>query len=318
MNARLIGFAILFVVLSGCAKSPTPPLRVATIPWPGYEAMHIAQQRGYFTPAQIRLVELASSSQSVNAFRNGAVDAALLTMDETLGLMQYGVDLRVVLVLDVSNGADVVMAKPDITSLQDLRGKRIGVETTAIGALMFDALLTEAALSVADVQVVNIAVHEHAAAYREGKVDALVTFDPVRTKLLAEGAHVLFDSRQIPGRIVDVLAVRTAVLESHPEALKALIAAHFIALDYLDSQPQAAAALLASYLGVAEADVLPQFAGLQQPTLAGNHVLLSGNPPPLAATATHLAELMTRQHLLARKVNLDHLVDSRFLPVAAP
>ncbi len=318
MKILLTLFPIIVLLFSGCTKSPTPPLRVATIPWPGYESLHIAQERGYFTPAQVRLVELASSSQSAKAFRNGTVDVALLTLDETLGLLQYGVDLRAVLVLDISNGADVVMSKPEISSVQALRGKRIGVETTAIGALMFDALLTEAALSVVDVEIVNIVVHEHAAAYREGRVDAVVTFEPVRTKLLAEGAKILFDSSQIPGRIVDVMVARAGVLESQPEALKVLIGAHFAALDYLNSEPHAAAALLAPYLGVAEVDVLPQFAGLKLPTLVDNHALLSGKPSSLLATAAHLAELMRRQNLLERKVNLDHLVDSRFLPVAAP
>ena len=318
MKTLPIWLASFIILLTACTEPPAAPLRVATIPWPGYETLHLAQKLDYFTPAQVRLVELASTSQSAKAFRNGAVDAALLTLDEALSLMQYGVDLRVLLILDISNGADAVIAKPEITHLQALRGKRIGVEANAIGALMFDALLTEAKLSVQDVQVVNLGSHEHAAAYRNGVIDAVVTLDPVRTKLLAEGAHILFDSSQIPGRIVDVLVVRPPVLESHPAALKALIAAHFKALDYLNQQPQAAAELLAPYLGVATEDVIPQFANLKQPNVAENHALLSGAAPPLVTTAKQLAALMERQHLLEHKVDPGTLVDARFLPVVTP
>ena len=101
--------------------------------------MHLAQSLKYFDTKQVRLVELANASQSSQAMRNGTVDAAMLTLDEVLNLKQNGLDLRIVLVMDVSNGADVLMANPSIAKLADLRGKRVGVESSAVGAVMLDA-----------------------------------------------------------------------------------------------------------------------------------------------------------------------------------
>jgi len=45
-------------------------------------------------------------------------------------------------------------------------------------------------------------------AFKKRQVDAIVTFEPVKSELLSSGANILFDSHQIPGRIVDVLVVR--------------------------------------------------------------------------------------------------------------
>lgn len=315
LPALRCAFAVAaLAMLASCVKSPEHPLRVATHPWPGYESMHLAKSLGYFDATQVRLVEMANASQSYQALRNGTVDAAAQTLDEALGLIQDGVDLRVVLVMDVSDGADVVLARPEITSLQALRGKRVGVEMTSTGAVILDAMLDTAGMKATDIHLVALSMNEHAAAYTDGKVDALVTYDPPRSKLLQQGARVLFDSSMVPGRIVDVLVVRADVLADQQQSLTTLVAAHFKALDYLARHPQDAARRLAPYMGVHEDQVLPQFAGLILPDLAANRSQLSGTTASLPLRAAELSELMSRHHLLRSAVSVDHLVDPRFLP----
>jgi NitT/TauT family transport system substrate-binding protein len=306
------------VLLAGCAGYSEAPLRVAVSPWPAYQLLQLAQGLRYFDAAQVRLVELVNGNQVSAQLRAGTVDAATVTLDEALAMMQDGVDLRVVLVADVSNGADAVLARPGITSLADLRGKRVGVETPAVGAVMLDAVLTAAGLAATDVQLVNVSVNESEAAYRDGRVDAVVTYEPARTRLLEQGAHVVFDSRSIPGRIMDVLVVRADALDSHQRALTALVAAHFKALEYLARQPQDAARQLAPFLGVTADRVMPLYAGLELSNLAENHAQLSGSTPGLPPTAAELGALMLRQHLLQAAVKVDHLVEPRFLPRVAP
>jgi NitT/TauT family transport system substrate-binding protein len=145
-------------------------------------------------------------------------------------------------------------------------------------------------------------------------VDALVTFEPVRSELLKLGAHILFDSSQIPGRILDVMVVRADKMTEHAQALKELIAAHFRALEYQARQPQDAAKRIAPYLRIPEAEVAAQYDGIKIPSLAENHSLLSGSQPKLTATALELADLMLRHKLLAHPVNAGNLVEPRFLP----
>jgi ABC-type nitrate/sulfonate/bicarbonate transport system substrate-binding protein len=178
------------------------PFRIAANIWPGYEPLHLAAKLGYFAPLPVTVHEMPSSSASLHAFRNRTVDAAALTLDETLLLAQDGIDLRIILILDVSNGADVLMARPEITQPADLRGRRIGVENTALGAYVLSRALEQAGLLPTEVQVVSLTVDRHEEAYLTGEVDAVVTFEPVRTKLLDRGARILFDSRRLPDEIL--------------------------------------------------------------------------------------------------------------------
>jgi NitT/TauT family transport system substrate-binding protein len=136
----------------------------------------------------------------------------------------------------------------------------------------------------------------------------------VRSALLKQGAHILFDSRSIPDRIMDVLVVRADRIPEHTRALKELVAAHFRALDYQIQQPQDAAKRIAPYLGVPEAEVAPQYDGIKIPNLEENYAFLSGTQPGLQTTAAYLSNLMLRHKLLKHSVNTEHLTEPMFLP----
>ncbi len=77
----------------GAARS----LSVGTNVWPGYEPLYLARSLGLYGQAPIRLVEYASATQVIRAFRNGAIDVAALTLDEVLLLRESRLDARVII-----------------------------------------------------------------------------------------------------------------------------------------------------------------------------------------------------------------------------
>lgn len=308
-------FILVSVAFLNCYQSKETPLRVATIPWPGYETIHLAQSLQYISSNQLRLVEQANQTQTFQSLRSGTVDSAMTTLDMALTLIDEKLDIKVVLVMDISAGADAVMVRPEITSLKALKGKRVGVETVAVGAVMLDAVLSAANLSVTDIQLVSVSANEHLSAYRENKVDAIVSFEPNRSKLLELGAKIIFDSNRIPGRIVDVLVIRKDMLDDPIKVknLQTLIDVHFKALDYLVRNPEESANLLAPFLGVNPDQVSKQFTGISLPNLNENLSLLAGTSPSLLKSSKELADLMLRHHLLQSEINLDYLIEPRFL-----
>lgn len=310
-SLKLIFLAlVLMLPLSSCKPMPEAPLRIASNTWPGYEPLYLARSLGYYQDSQVNLVEMTSASEVIHALRNHTIEGAALTLDEVLTVMEDGYQLKVILVMDFSNGGDVLLSKPEITSLTQLRGKNIAVEYTAVGAILLNGALNAAELNVRDVNIIACSFDEHQVCYTQA--DAVVTFEPNRTNILALGANQLFDSSQIPGRIIDVLAVHADVLDSHPKALEQLVTGYFQAINYLNQKPQAAAELMKARLQLTPRQVLQSYQGLHLPDLAENLDLLRGETSKLEEIAIELSIFMHERRLLSHKVSVQALATDRF------
>jgi NitT/TauT family transport system substrate-binding protein len=300
-------------LLGACQRHP-PLTRVGGIVWIGYEPLFLARELGYYDPSLLRLIEMPSNTANLMALATRDVEAATLTLDECLLAREGGLDVRAILVFDYSAGADVVMVRPEIRELSDLRGRRIAVEETAAGALMLAKLLETAGLAPDDVVKVRATADRHLEAYRAREVDVVVSWEPHATQLEAQGARRLFDSRAFPGLIVDVLVAHADALERSPESFRQLIAGHFRALDHLRAVPQDALRRMASRLSVSPEEVRVAHQGIRFMDPAANRDWLAGPAPRLPATAANVAQIMASANLLRKMPVLEGLVDPRFLP----
>lgn len=296
------------VILASCTKAE-PPLRVGANVWPGYETLYLARSLGYYDNTPIRLVDYPSGTEEVRAYRNGEIEAAGISIDQALVLAATNPDVKIVVVMDFSNGGDVILGKPEIPNLQGLKSRPVGVESTALGAFIITRALEQKGMSPKDIKIVSLGVSEHERAFKDGKVDAVVTFGSARTKLLAAGAKQLFDSSQIPGEIVDVLIVRDEVINKQPKALQALVDGRFRALDYLTKNPQDAASRIAPRTGVTPEQFLESLKGLSSPNIQENQKLLGKTDPSLLNGVKRLSEVMLENKLLPKAVNPAPLLD---------
>lgn len=298
-------FSILVFV--GCDSETSSPLKIASHEWPGYEPLHLARELGYFDENQIQVFEVASATSAIRAFRNGNIEVAALTLDEVLLLLQDNVPVKILLVLDVSKGADAIVAHPPISTLKALKGKRIGVESMALGAYMLSRALDFAGLYNNDVTPVYVPFNKHESSFLSHDIDALVTFEPVKGKLIAKGATPLLDSRQLPNEIVDVLVIHEKALQDKPAAVTALIKGWFKALDYLQTQKPDAAQIIARRIDSTPSEFLTSLETIDLPDRNGNLALLSGNPPALDITCKRLMNVMLSHSLLVRELQINEL-----------
>lgn len=318
-RAFLASLAAASLWLGGCV--PRPPLRVAAHAWLGYEPMFLARQHGWLDGARVRLVETPSATDSLHLLGSGLVEAAALTLDEVLRARALGLPLVVPMVFNVSAGADGVLARRPI-HLADLAGARIGVEHSAVGALMLAALLERGGLAADQVQLVSLGFHEHAAAWRAGRIDALITFEPALSELEAEGAARIFDSRALPDTIVDVLAVHPSTLVQHRAALQHLVAATLLAVHDLALNRMDAVYRIGARLKQPPETVLAGLRGIQLTDLEHNRRLLGGPQPILLERARAVATILqgagilpSGNGILQERLFKD-LVHAEYLPAA--
>ena len=293
--AAAVTFALAIVM-----PLPAPPLRVGINDWIGYEPLLIARDRQLFDPSDLRPVELQATTEVLRGLKSGVLEAAALTLDEALLLAHEGLDITVVAVADISQGADAVLKHPRWTDDASLNGALIAYEGKAVGAYMLARMIEKLHLDAAELNLAEVPAFLHERAYRSGQYDAIVTFEPFRSRLLAEGAREVFSSRQIPDEIVDVLIVRSDVLTSSSERVDKLLAAWEAGRQQLlDKRSDAAMAGVVTRSGLTADELDVVLKGLYFPDLAQSTSLINDHEHGLPASARRLWGVMQRTGLVA-------------------
>lgn len=301
---------LLALGLAGCGQPPQPPLTVAVNPWVGYDPLVLARERGLIQPAQLKVVELSTHAESFRHFRNGLLDAVAITLDQALQLADDGLDLKIIAVLDQSAGADVVMGLDSPGNAQRWRGQHMALESSTLGRLMLSRMLEAEGLSLADVTVVPLEASQHLAALQAGRVVAAVTYEPLASQMRQAGFSALFDSRQMPGEIVDVLVVRGPLLASRADAVDALLDAWNAGLAAYQADPAAAAALLAPGIELTLENYLLTQSGLRYLAPEESLAFISGAPSPMQMHGERLAASLLALGLLKNAVDWTDLIDT--------
>ena len=317
LTQLFVALAVCCVSLAGCSQPKSPTLRMGSTLWPGFEPFFVARERQFWREDQIKLLEYTSTSELTRAFRNGTVDGGLITLDEALLLAEDQQDIHILLVTDISNGADVLLAKPELHSVQELKGHRVGAETTGLGAYVLTRALELNGLNPKDVEIVPLEFSEQQPAFERGEVDAVVTYEPVRTKLKSAGARQLFDSTQIPGEVVDVLVVRTSYLKSSPDNVRLLMDSFYRAKRYEKEKPDDFVRIAAGREGVTAGEFRQSMTLLRVPDQTEGPAMFAGTPSALQKQVTTLAAVMREKSLLIRPVDVAAMF-GQAPPPAAP
>jgi NitT/TauT family transport system substrate-binding protein len=305
---RLLPIAVALAVQLqvACGHEPVPPVRLGTFPGPGNELLFLAQHRGWLEPADFRLVEFINDVEVIRAFRNGSIEAAFLTLDEALTLAQSGMDPVLLFVSAESRGADAVIAHGDVTSLPDLRGRRVAVQVNSVGAYLLQRALEAGGLVAGDVQIVNLPPNRHRTAFVHRDVDAVVTGEPVLSQIVAAGGTELFNSTSLPLELVGVVVVRGDYLEQHGDRAAALCTAWRLAEEEIRTAG-AGRDWIAGRMQVTTAALNHMLDLVRIVAPSESHTLLGSPRPHLLATTARIQSVLVESGLLTGSTSIDPL-----------
>lgn len=206
-------FLCSVLLVSLAALRPTvsaAPLKIAYSDWPGYTIFEVAKQKGWFKDAGLD-VELVwfDYLPSIDAFSAGKVDAVCVVATDALVTGATGGKSKIIALLDFSEGSDMIVGKPGINSIKDLKGQKIGIEVTLVEHLLLLEALKRNGMTQDDVTLVNTATNETPQTLGSGSVAAIGAWYPISGQALTQvaGSKKLFTSADAKGLIYDVLAV---------------------------------------------------------------------------------------------------------------
>jgi NitT/TauT family transport system substrate-binding protein len=242
------------------------PLKIGYSDWPGWAAWEIAIEKQWFKEAGVAVeFEWFDYVASMDAFAAGKLDGVGMTNGDTLVTGATGAKSVMILMNDYSNGNDMVIAGPGIGSVEELKGKKIGVEVGFVSHLLLLNALEKNGMTESDVELVNVPTNETPQVLASGDVDAIVAWQPSSGQALSlvPGSKAIYTSADEPGLIYDLLAVSPESLAARRDDWKKVIDVWYRAVAYLKDPKTTddAVKIMASRVGLDAAEYKPFLKG---------------------------------------------------------
>jgi NitT/TauT family transport system substrate-binding protein len=302
----------LLLLVTACTEPAKQPLRIAINPWPGFEYLYLAEQLKLFEAegVQVKLLQFSSANDSSRAYQLGQADGFCTTPGGALiSREQSERQAQIVHVTDYSSGADQIVAHRSINSLPTLVGKRVGIEPNTLNSYILARAANNAGINFNQLSLVNLAQTDMLEALQTSVIDAAVTYPPFSVQMLKQPQlHEIFNTRLIPGEILDVIAVDAQVMKTRKADVHAMLRALEAAHEYAQAHPDEANKLMAARENLTPAE----FAGIVRNDLqilrAADQEFYLGPNNLLFKALQHTQEVLLANGELSKASDLTQLI----------
>ncbi|WP_044500303.1 ABC transporter substrate-binding protein [Nostoc sp. PCC 7107] len=324
---KLLRYASIFLItaclLFACHGSvPTelkrPPLKVQFGSFVGEYPGIIAKEKGFFKAqgVDVELISKPYTRLEAANFSAGKYDGISLSLGSFIILSATNPDIQGVVVIDESTGADVVVAQPQIKSVADLRGKKLGANLGGFSEVFVIEMLKSANLSSDDVNLVQLEALDIPQNLKNNIIQAGHTWEPHLSEAIKLGEDILFTSKQTPGLILDMIVFRGDIIRDRPNDIRGFVQGWLQASNYWKANVQEGNAIISSVLKIPNNTI--SLAGINLSDLGANEKLfLSSSPNSIYKTAKIYADFFIRAGSMTRLPELKSLFNSSFLNPAS-
>jgi len=230
----------------GSAAQAQDLIRCAYPYWFGFAPTPVAMGMGYFEEEGLEVTTVFDNDRAnvMPGLEIGDIDCTMRTIGEHMSRpLAADSDLVVIGVIDVSVGADGVVAGPGIDKVTDLVGKIFAGEINHPGTIMTAHALKQAGYDFnKDVEVRMIATDDASAIFEDSKVAAVATWEPMLSEIVAntsrKGSKILLSSADFNGLITDVVIVNKTDYEANREKYAKFMRGIYRAVDLFNKDPQ--------------------------------------------------------------------------------
>lgn len=239
---------------------------IATLEMPNDEG--IAKAEGYFEDelgVPVEVVQFESGKAINQAMVSGAVDFGLTGSGSAVLGIASGIPIEMIWIHETLGSVESLVAKNKLnaTSLEDLKGKNIGVPFASTAHYSLLRAITASGLEETDFSLIDLQPSDIFAAWQRGDIDAAYIWEPTLSELLADGNIVLHsgDVAEMGYMTANVEIVRSEFGEAYPEIVEKYIACVDKAVTLYREDPEQAIAIIAKQLNITEESAKLQMEG---------------------------------------------------------
>jgi len=211
----------------------------------------VSVARGFFKDENLEPLLIQMRSQvTVPALISGEVNYTL-SFGNIIGSAMQGMPFKILAVL-TDKPLHSIVARPEIKTIADLRGKKIG--TQRIGGsdhLAAEAILQAKGLDLKDVQFVTLGGDEpvRVEMLKKGLVDAVCSVPPGPVRLAREGYNVLGGPKDLKiGNPISAVALTDARLKTHRDEAKKVLRAILRGLRFMHERREETIQIMSRWL----------------------------------------------------------------------
>ena len=270
-TGALLSLALAGVLTVGAAPARAEDKINCIFPfWFGFAPVFVAQEEGYFESEGLEVTTAFDNDRAnvLPAMANGSIECTMRTIGESMSRpRQADTTGTVIGTIDISVGADGVVASGDIQSVEDLIGKTMAGEINHPGTTLVQHALAQKGKSIEDVNIQLIATDDSAAVFEDPDVAAVATWEPMMGSIVKnssrDGAHLLLTSADYEGLITDVIIVRTDDYQENPEKYAKFLRGIYRAIDLYNADPDKFIAISAPSFDTPDAEMKEALAGVE-------------------------------------------------------
>ncbi|MFI0792270.1 ABC transporter substrate-binding protein [Micromonospora rubida] len=252
---------------------------------------------------------------AIEAVFSGALDATYIGPNPTVNAFSKSKGEAVRVISGAASGGVALVVKPGITSVEQLRGKKIATpqlgntQDVALRYWLKEKGLTATKEGGGDVKVVPQENAQTVETFNSGAIDGAWVPEPFVSRLVNAGGKVLLDERDLwPDRkfVITNLIVSTKFLKAHPDVVKKLVEGQVAANEFVNTRPDESQQAISDHIGkIAGKPLDVKLIKQAWPTLEFT------NDPIASSLQTGLDHAVAVE--LTQPVSLDGLYDLKYL-----
>jgi NitT/TauT family transport system substrate-binding protein len=309
----LLAGTLLSVLFSQTAWAENTAVTIGISGWTGFAPLVLAKDAGLFAKNGLDVdIKMIPQKDRLLAIGSGAVQCAATTVETYIPWNLSGISIKQILQMDKSYGADGIVARNDITTIADLKGKTVGVDATGTTSYFGLAwILHKNGMTMKDIKVNTLSPDAAAQSFIAGQNDAAMTYEPYLSKVRADkkAGKILATTLDYP-MVMDTLGCTSDWLAKNPAAAKAIVKSYYDALDMIKKEPNKSYAIMGKPEKQSAAEFAESASYLKWADAADNKKFFAGE---LQSFTKDAGDVMLKEGLVKKLPELDKLYDTSFV-----
>lgn len=225
------------------------PLTIVSNAWIGYAPIFYAKERGYLDELNIKVIPVVSLAEASDTFATGKADMVTATQHEYYKLKKQFPDIKPIILLDRSNGGDMILSNKTTKELKNAKNIQTYLEVDSINMDVLDEYLKKNKISKKNIIFHNSDQSSLQSLKYANKPTLIVTYTPYDYTFKKEGYFEVASTKNIENIVViDALFTTKNVLEKNRDRIEKLKKIIDKSIKELGSDKKNSYKIIAAYL----------------------------------------------------------------------